>query len=63
MESTPKQKVADPAARPSRPSVRLTAFDVATMTIAARRNQPADVRLHPGSEKRVKDRSVDVCTQ
>jgi hypothetical protein len=62
--STPKQNVPDPAARPSRPSVRFTAFDARDdHEHAPAGSTPTAVRFHPGSENRVKDRSVDVCTQ
>src|ERR1700733_9857084 len=60
---TPKQNVPEPAARPSRPSVKLTAFELEMMTNSASAIHPPDVKFQPGSEKRVKDRFVDVCTQ
>ncbi len=40
IESTKKQNVPEPAARPSTPSVMLTAFDVPTMTRTAKMTQP-----------------------
>ena len=38
--NTAKEKVADPAARPSTPSVMFTALDAATMTTTAQITQP-----------------------
>jgi len=58
-----EHRVPDPAANPSRPSVKLTAFELAMITNNASRIHPIDVRFHPGSEKRVNDRFVDVWTQ
>src|ERR1700722_8617307 len=60
---TPKQNVPEPAAKPSRPSVKFTAFELATITNIASRTQPTDVRFQPGRENRVNDRLVDVWTQ
>ena len=61
MESTAKQKVPEPAARPSTPSVMLTAFDVPTMTTTAKTTQPTWPRLmpmHVGPGERQRSRRV-----
>src|SRR5271170_5631733 len=63
MASTPKQNVEEPAARPSRPSVKLTALDVPTMTKTASTIHPVAVRFQPGNENRVNERFAEVCTQ
>ena len=58
--NTPKQNVPDPAASPSSPSVRFTAFELEMITRIARTIHPIDVRFQPGSENLVNDKLVDV---
>ena len=63
MARTEKQNVDEPAANPSRPSVRFTAFDVPTITSTAKTIQPALPSCQPGSVARVTERVVAVWTQ
>ena len=63
MDKTPKEKAPDPAARPSRPSVRFTALEEAITTKMARTIHPTIVRFQPGRLTRVKERCVEVPTQ
>ena len=63
IESTAKHKLAEPAARPSRPSVRLTALEVPTRTNTAKTTQPTWPRCQPGELALVNDSDVDVWAQ
>src|ERR1700685_472924 len=63
IESTAKQKVPDPAARPSTPSVMFTALDAPTMTTTANTIQPTGPRLTPITSMRVNDNAVEVWAQ
>ncbi len=60
---TAKQKVDDPAARPSTPSVRLTALEVPTMTTTAKITHPTCPSSIPGTVIRVNDSAVEVWAQ
>ncbi|GIU89587.1 MAG: hypothetical protein KatS3mg010_0686 [Acidimicrobiia bacterium] len=51
----------DPAASPSRPSVKLTAFDIAYTTNTAQSTQPTSPKSKPSG--RVNDRLVETSTQ
>src|SRR6202035_311562 len=55
---TAKQNVDDPAARPSSPSVRLTAFALATTTNEAKITHTAGPTCHPGRLYLVKEIAV-----
>ncbi len=61
IERTKKQNVPEPAARPSTPSVMLTAFDAPTMTSTAKMTQPTFPMLMPMASERVNERAVEVC--
>jgi hypothetical protein len=58
-----KPKVADPAASPSRPSVRFTALAVAAMITVAHTTQSPVPRWMPSESKRVKERLVEMWAQ
>ncbi len=63
MDSTAKQNVPEPAARPSTPSVMLTALDAPTITITAKSTQSHSPRSMPMASARVKESAVEVWAQ
>ena len=63
MESTAKQKVPEPAASPSTPSVMFTALEVPTMTRTAKTTHPTWPEVDAEASARVNDSAVEVWAQ